>query len=193
MTVHKLFMGGAAPIGAKGVYDSRFFPQKDIPEDEYFRFDARRTPTHGGIMRRLVWKAPRGPHLTIRPQSPGLAHYLSENTIAQGDILQIILLPRRTELTRVWVSVENPLPGFTFKLRVRGNGLSGTPVYVTSADIDGNVKDEHIIDVTAVHGAPMYFKKNDMLELEITGLTGSIEDSEVWVTALLTQFEMGGN
>ena len=193
MTVHKLFMGGAAPIGAKGVYDSRFFPQKDIPEDEYFRFDARRTPTHGGIMRRLVWKAPRGPHLSIRPQSPGLAHYLSENAIVQGDILQIILLPKRTELTRVWVSVENPLAGFEFKLRVRGNGLAGTPVYLTPTAISGATADEHLIDVTAVNGGPMYFKKNDMLELEITALTGSIAESEVWVTALLTQFEMGGN
>lgn len=198
MATHDIFMGGKGPNGgvAPGTYNAQFFPAVPDDVDAYNRFDARRTPTTGGITRRLVWKRPTGPIGTIEPTSPALAKYLETHTIAAGDFLRIIVLPRRCELVRVWWAVEKPLAGMDFNIDVEGLAPSvGATVPLTTTPISAAAAATGLIDVQAQNGGnPLYIDGNDFLRVELVNLPPSgIADSDIRITAIVRQFEFGGN
>jgi hypothetical protein len=201
MATHDIFMGGDGPAGGAGAgtYTGQFFPAVPPGVDDYNRIDARRTPVTGGITRRLVWDRPRGPSANspYDPTSPALAKYLEVHPIEQDDFLRIILLPRRCELKRVWWSVEKPLTGLEFTLEVEGRAasLGGNPVMLTAAPIDGGAEATGLIDVQAINGGdPLYIDGNDFLQMRLTGLPAAgIKGSDIRITAIIDQFEFGGN
>ena len=196
MAVHNLFMGGAGPNGgvAPGTYNAEMFPSVLPGLDDYNRFDARRTPVVGGITRRLIWERPEGPKRTFDPLSPALASYLDSNPIAAGDQLRIILLPRRCTLLRVWWSIEKPLPGFDFDLVVEVPPPTGTTTPITTAPISAAAVADGLIDVPTVVGNQLYLDQNAVLRMDINNLpAGGIRGSDVRITAVVEQYEFGGN
>jgi len=198
MAEHNLFMGGAGPNGgvAPGVYNAQGFPSVPPGLDDYFRFDARRTPAIGCITRQLIWERAEGPKRPNEARSPFLASYLDNNPIVAGDKLHIILLPRRSTLLRVWWSVERPFPGMDFDLQI--TSLTSPPVTspITTAPINTATVNTGVIDVPGVLGSlgAAYQPQNAMLTMVINNLpAGGIRGSYVKVSAIIEQYEAGGN
>lgn len=197
MADHYLFMGGPGPNGgvAPGTYNAQMFPAKLPGSTDELGIDARRgNKPEFLIQRRLVWKGHTGPKYTSDPVSPGLHAYLQNNTIAAGDKLWIILVPKESELVRVWWRVKEPLPGFDFDLEFDTDVAGGTNITLTSAPINAATADTGLIDVQAVNGGtPAYTKTNGIIRLVINNLPAAgIGDSEVYVSALVRKLDIGG-
>lgn len=199
MAEHNLFMGGAGPNGgvAPGTYNAQGFPSVPPDADQYNRFDARRGPAVGAITRNLIWERQEGVKYVDGPTSPFLASYLDANPIAAGDRLNIILLPKRCTLLRVWWAVERPFPGMDFDLEVTTIASPPAVTPITTAPINCATVGSGIIDVATLTGGLSgsgYMDDNRMLTMVVNNLpTGGIRGSFIKVTAVLEQYEYGGN
>jgi hypothetical protein len=197
MAEHYLFMGGPGPNGgvAPGTYNAQMFPAKLPGSNDDLGIDARR----GGkpdflVQRRLVWKGHTGPKYTSDPVSPGLYSYLQQNPIVVGDRLWIILLPKESELVRVWWRVKTPLPGFDFDLEADSDVAGGTVLTLTAAPVNAATAATGLIDVQAQNGGtPFYTQTNGIIRLNVNNLPAAgIGGSEVYVSALIRKFDIGG-
>lgn len=197
MAEHYLFMGGPGPNGgvAPGTYNAQMFPATLPGSDDDLGVDARR----GGkpdflIQRRLVWKGHNGPKFTSDPVSPALHSYLQNNTIAAGDRLWLILVPKECELVRVWWRVKEPLAGFDFDLEFDDDVAGGTNLTLTTAPINAATAATGIIDPQAINGGNLvYTQTNGVIRMVINNLPAAgIGESEVYVSALVRKLDIGG-
>ena len=188
MAEHNLFLGGLATMN--GHY-------RGLPSVEQTPNGAMTPTTHKqqgrySLLRDLAWKDDTGGPSTGESRgSRFLADYLSCNTLAVGDVLNLVIMPKWSSILGIWWMVHDPLPGFTFDLRLRGNAnsLGGTPAVPVPLTLATGVDGGLVAPVAAgpgyaptgligidpaAQGDPLapgiYFDQNDMLQLVITGL-----------------------
>lgn len=194
MAIHNLFFGGAPTHRNHGY---AMFPQYEVGPDDTMHPDNRGAPCLFSLNRRLIWEdccsrcgcgvgsgCACGSGSRLDGGSSALKHYLEENPVAVGDVINAVILPKETMLQYVWWKVEKAITPFTFDIVVRGNaaslgGTTAVPVpVVIAAGLSGSVLDSGMIDVTALNGGPLWLDQNDMLQVIIRSLPPLVDTSD---------------
>lgn len=197
MATHDLFFGGQRTNNPHWA----MFPQVEPNPDDYMEPDARGTPIWFSLTRRLIWspccascgcsaggcgcEAPQNAVACACPPSmrkidsgsAGLHHYLENNPIAVGDVINSVIIPKGSALVYLWYKVEKAITPFTFDIRVRGNaaslgGTTAAPVpFSLITGVDGTTVNEGLICVDTLNsGCPLWFDQNDMIQVVVTDL-----------------------
>ena len=193
MAEHDLFLGG----GRTYTVPSSMFPSQDVEPDCPMEADNRRGDIDFSLTRTLQWKCSREiDDCSDKMGSDALAQYIKCNGLpAQDDILNIVILPRWSSMSEVWVNVDEAVPGLEYEIKVRGNAasLGGTvdaPAPVVVGTVDASVEGSQLI----VLDDKLYFDQNDMLQVCITAMpeTG-FECSCVMISPVVREYCRGQN
>jgi hypothetical protein len=187
MAEHNLFFGGArTPFN--GFY--QMLPSTPPNKNQDNPPTCHKSAGMFNLTRHLDWKEDDCPKTGASTGSAALCDYLTRNVIAEGDILNIVIMSRHHSLMSIWWMIKEPLTGFTFDLQIKGcaNSLGGTeaaPVPILlAADVDGSMVatdpegcnlPSGVIGIDpAAQGDPLapgiYFDQNDMLQLVVKTL-----------------------
>lgn len=194
MATHNLFFGGQRAYNLYG----NMFPQVEPEPDGVMDPDARGTPVWFSLTRRLTFRDTctscggcsdacpgceptslctcSGSNRKLDGGSQALRAYLENNVIAEGDIINSVIIPKGSALAYLWWKVANPVPGLVVDIRVRGNaasvgGTTEVPVPIVIAqDVDAGTCAEGLICVPPFNGCHPYFDQNDMLQVVIKTL-----------------------
>jgi len=169
MATYNIFHGGQRTQNLDYAMLEQVEPDKDAyMQPDHRSASCRFSPTYtfyGERVRGSTWMA---------GGSLALAQFFDRldelgTPIAVGDVLNIMIMPKHTELERITWQVSKPLAGVEFKLDIRGNGLGGA--LALGASLDGSASDTQMIDVYAKNGnKPAFFDENDMLTLEFSAI-----------------------
>lgn len=190
MATHKLADGGPMPNGC--CMGEGRYPSIDMPPYEEWAIDYRKTHNSASLGKVFDWGC--GPPEGCAAcgdndeADPELQHYLRDNVIAVGDIIEVQGLPMGGILEGVCWNVIAGCAGFTFRLQVRGLAGSSVPATVNLGPaISGAVAASGYVHFNA----PLYFDHNDMLQFVVTGLCtdppsgcGPCGDNAIGVTKL---------
>lgn len=123
MATHELYLGGAANANlSRSQFPSATFNAADAAV-KAMKAAAHKGPSTFALTRTLDFK-----------NEVSLADYVSENTIASGDVLNLVVIPKNTILLGVYVEVEEPsaVAGATIAVKVGAN-VYGTAIDLTTA------------------------------------------------------------
>lgn len=186
MAIHELYVGGPPSRN----YSQAMFPLPTFSEtDAAFTgigMAAHKGPVSYNATRLLDFS---GDH--------ALAEFLRENTVAQGDTLGVVIVPRNMLYLGMYFKVVNPVTGITITPKFRGKAS-------TFAAINGAVAGEGFIpasgtDVAAVTegvvslALAVFDIKPDMLDLTLTALPATkLAGFKMIVSPVLVATDAGG-
>jgi hypothetical protein len=171
MARHSLALGGRPKTGY--CFGQNILPSVPYLPDEEIVPDARRSSTTFALTRCLDFgcgDTPCAGCVTADCKgSIALRQYMRENTIAVGDLIDVVYLPRRTQLVEVAWFVDHALAGFTFNIQVAEYDGAAAPV-VLATGVSAAAIDWDVLDVRTINSGPLLVKTNGALQLVVTAM-----------------------
>ena len=176
---HNIFLGGQPRPGVFNP-DFQMYPQTPPSECDACEIACHK-PNNVRFYNRVLNTCPTSPCDGDNCEDPALVQYLKQlqddnDPLVLNQFLNVLILPKRHEYTRFWFEVVSPSPGLTFRVLIRDLALEILPnldAGLTDPCVDeaAVVENHGLIDLQALNGGdPLYLNRNDMLQLEVTGL-----------------------
>lgn len=166
MATHKLFLGG---LPQPYSYGREMFPSVDFPPYVKANTDYRKFTSQYANSRHVDF-ACSSQCLSCGEayaEADQLRNYFDNNTIAVGDIIELIGISMENVVEGVWWKIMGPLTGFQFQMQVKGDPASTVPAPVNV----GPVIDASTAASGFVEFDPrMYFSSNGMFQIVVVAV-----------------------
>lgn len=169
MATHFLAEGGQRVHNVASIV-RKMFPSTPMLPNEAFAPDARRVASRHTLQRCFDLSCGSLGCNCNTAQCKGsraLRDYIQDHTIANGDSVVLVYIPKDTSLDRIYWAVEAPLTSGVANIRyVPGTG----PAIVIATGVPLTAVNSALIDVWAVNGGPLLAQTNGHVEIVVSGL-----------------------